>query len=229
MLSIIGSPIGNANDISLRAAQTLVSSDIILAEDTRTAQNLLHLIYDLFYPNKEKVFPKIISYYKEKELEKLPAILEDLRDNKNVSLISESGMPIISDPGSLLIHAVIREDISFTVIPGPSAVTTAVVHAGTPMKEFMFIGFLAKKQGKLVKQLQSIKTFKSVMPKLSIVAFESPHRINATLATIKEHLPNMQVSVARELTKKFEEVTRTKGKDIDAEREYRGEITIVIS
>lgn len=229
MLSIIGSPIGNTQDISLRAAQTLISSDIILAEDTRTVQNLLHSIYDSLYPNKDKIFPKIISYYKEKELEKLPSILEDLRDNKNVSLITESGMPVISDPGSLLIHAVIREDISFTVIPGPSAVTTALVHAGTPMKEFMFIGFLPKRQGKLVKQLESIKTFKSVMPKLSIVAFESPHRINATLAAIKEHLPNANVSVARELTKKFEEVTRSKGKDIDTEREYKGEICLVIS
>jgi 16S rRNA (cytidine1402-2'-O)-methyltransferase len=229
MLYIIGSPIGNAQDISLRGAQTLISSDIILAEDTRTAQNLLHSIYDSLYPNKEKVFPKIISYYKEKELDKLPSILEDLRENKNVSLITESGMPVVSDPGSLLIHAVIREDIRFTVIPGPSAVTTALVHAGTPMKEFMFIGFLPKKHGKLVKQLESMKTFKSVLPKLSIIAFESPHRINATLAVIKEMMPEAQVSIARELTKKFEEVIRSKGKDIDAKREYKGEITLVIS
>ncbi|MDA1317142.1 MAG: 16S rRNA (cytidine(1402)-2'-O)-methyltransferase [bacterium] len=229
MLYIIGSPIGNIQDLSYRAAHTLVTSDIILAEDTRSAQNLLHAIYDLFFPTKEKIIPKIISYYKEKELHKLPSILEDLRDNKNISLISESGMPIISDPGSLLVYAVVREDISFTVIPGPSAVTTALIHSGTPMNEFMFIGFLPKKQGKLVKQLESIKTFKSVMPKLSIIAFESPHRINATLLAIKENLPEAHISVARELTKKYEEVIRSKGKDIDVEREYKGEITIVIS
>jgi len=229
MLYIIGSPIGNAQDISYRAAQTLLASDIILAEDTRTARNLLHSVYDLFFPNKKKVFAKIISYYKEKELNKLPSILEDLKNGKNISLISESGMPVISDPGSLLVQAVVREGIGFTVVPGPSAVTTAVVHAGALTKEFMFIGFFPKKQGKLVKKLASIKVFKAMMPKLSIIAFESPHRINATLIAIKNYLPNTKISIARELTKKYEEVIRSKGNDIDIKREYKGEITIVIS
>lgn len=137
MLFIVSTPIGNLEDMTLRAARTLATVDIILAEDTRSAHILLSSLEKNFglsrNPNTH-----IISYYKEKEFEKLPEVLDLLKSDKNVALISEAGTPLISDPGSLLTQSVIKKNIPFTVIPGPSAVTTALVLSGLPSKNFYF-------------------------------------------------------------------------------------------
>ncbi len=127
MLNIVATPIGNLDDISLRQEKTLLSSDIILAEDTRSAGILLDACRSRFQQIiTNQLSPKLISYYKEKEFEKLPEVIVLLKEGKNISLISESGMPLISDPGYLLVKTAIKEDIALTVIPGPSAVLTAL-------------------------------------------------------------------------------------------------------
>jgi len=227
MLNIIGVPIGNLEDLSYRQARTLCSSDIILAEDTRAAQTLLHAVKNLFgiEPIEGQ---RIISYYKQKEFDKLPQIITDLEQRKEVSLISEAGMPVISDPGYLLIKTAIARSIPYTVIPGPSAVTTALLHTDFKTDQFMFIGFLPKKESHLIKMLKQLQEVKKIMKDVAFVAFESPHRIHATLKIIDQIVPESRVVITRELTKKFEEIYHGKAGEL-IENEYRGEITIVMN
>ncbi len=227
MLYVVGTPIGNLDDLSYRASKALTESDIILTEDTRSTGILLNRIQGLF-----NLIPKpdyrLISYYKEKEFDKLPMVLDLLKDEKIVSLISEAGMPLISDPGSLLMKHVIREDLPYTVIPGPSAVTTALLHSGFKAEKWMFIGFLPKKENDIKKELNKIKKIKEIDKEIVFIAFESPNRIKDTLNIINEILPESDVVVTRELTKKFEEIARGKASELST-RDYRGEITLLIS
>jgi 16S rRNA (cytidine1402-2'-O)-methyltransferase len=225
MLYIVGTPIGNLDDLSYRQARTIMSSDILLTEDTRSTGILLKVIEEVF-PFKRNPDQKMISYYKDKELEKLPEIIAYLEQAKEVALISQAGMPVISDPGYLLIKTAIQKGISFTVIPGPSAVTTAIVHSGHKSQEWMYIGFLPKKEGQIKTVLERVKDTKRLWKNIVCVAFESPNRIQATLALIAEILPDSEVVVTRELTKKFEEITRGKAMEL-MNREYRGEITLI--
>ena len=227
MLTVVGTPIGNLEDVSYRQARTLTDSDIILAEDTRSAQILLHAIENLFSMNPKKG-QKIVSYYKEKEFEKLPSIIEDLESEKNISLISEAGMPVISDPGFLLISTVIKKGLPYEIIPGPSAVTTALLHSGIKFSRFMFLGFLPKKELEFERLLIQIRDIREIANHTAFIAFESPHRINHTLEIMDKVFPNAEIVIARELTKKFEEIYRGKAKDLK-EKEYRGEITVIFS
>lgn len=227
MLTIVGTPIGNLEDVSYRQAKTLTNADIILAEDTRSAQTLLHAIEHLFNM-KSKADQKIVSYYKEKEFEKLPDIISDLEDGKQVSLISEAGMPVISDPGFLLIHTVIKKGLPYEVIPGPSAVTTALLHSGLKFKRFMFLGFLPKKELEFERVLIQIRDIRQIANHTAFVAFESPHRINQTLTIMGKIFPEAEIVIARELTKKFEEIYRGTAEQLK-DKEYRGEITIIFS
>jgi 16S rRNA (cytidine1402-2'-O)-methyltransferase len=226
MLFIVSTPIGNLEDMTLRAARTLATVDIILAEDTRSAHILLSSLEKNFglsrNPNTH-----IISYYKEKEFEKLPEVLDLLKSDKNVALISEAGTPLISDPGSLLTQSVIKKNIPFTVIPGPSAVTTALVLSGLPSKEFLFLGFLPKKETDLIKSIRKMKELKTVLPETTILFYESPARIHDTLAHINEHFPKFSIAICREMTKKFEEVIRGQPSQL-LNRAYKGELTVVL-
>lgn len=232
MLYIVGTPIGNLDDLSFRQAKTLAQSDIILAEDTRSARILLSGISQRFpnLPNTPN-HPNIISYYKEKEFEKLPEVIQLLKEEKNISLISESGMPIISDPGFLLIKTVIKENIPFTVIPGPSAVTTALTYSGfNPSVKnggIMFLGFLPKKESDLYQLINRLIQVKKIFPEMIFIFFESPKRINQTLQYFKTLKWNPDIVICREMTKKFEEVIRGKANDL-MEKSYKGEITIVL-
>lgn len=227
MLTVVGTPIGNLEDVSYRQAKTLTGSDIILAEDTRSAQTLLHAVENLFgmQPIKGQ---KIISYYKEKEFTKLPSIIEDLEAGKNVSLISEAGMPVISDPGFLLISTVIKKGLPYDIIPGPSAVTTALVHSGLKFSRFMFLGFLPKKELEFERLLIQIRDIRQIANHTAFIAFESPHRINQTLTIMEKVFPDAEIVIARELTKKFEEIYRGKAQVLK-KKKYRGEITIIFS
>ena len=222
MLYIVGTPIGNLKDLSIRQAETLANSDIILAEDTRSAKTLLSAIKRLFNlqinPNQ-----RLISYYREKEFEKLPEVISFLNENKKVSLISESGMPLISDPGYLLVKSVIKESIPFTVIPGPTAAVTALVTSGFNPKKYMFLGFVPKKEVEIIKILTKLKDFKQLFPEIIVIFYESPQRVNKTLELIAQELPNSEVVIARELTKLHEEIIREKLKTF-----IKGELTIAI-
>lgn len=227
MLYIVGTPIGNLDDLSYRQARTIMASDILLTEDTRSTGLLLKVIEEIF-PFKRNSEQRMISYYKEKEFEKLPQVIELLEEGKEVSLISQAGMPLISDPGSFLIQHIVKKEIPFTVIPGPSAVTTAFLHSGFKSDQFMFLGFLPKKEGQLKNVLQKCTETKKLFKEMVFIAFESPNRIQKTLAVINETLPDSEIVVTRELTKKFEEIKRGKAVEL-LQHDYKGEITLLIT
>lgn len=231
MLYIVGTPIGNMEDISYRQAKTLLECDIILAEDTRSTGLLLNRIHVLFDPLFDEAHrrakPQLISYYKDNEFDKLPFVLDLIRDGKEMCLISQAGMPLVSDPGYLLIKAVIKEGIPYTVIPGPTAITTAIVHSGFKPDHFMFIGFLPKKSGDIKKLIEKLKITKQQFPDLVTVFYEAPHRIKDTLHLLHDMLPESDIVITRELTKKFEEIIRGKPQAL-VSQEYKGEITVLV-
>lgn len=234
MLNIVSTPIGNLEDLSIRQAKTLISSDIILAEDTRSARILLDFIKKTFpqllTANHQLLNIKLISYYKEKEFEKLPEIIKYLKENKNISLISESGTPLISDPGYLLVKTCIKENIPITHIPGPSAVISSIILSGFNPSQFMFFGFLPKKQSQKIQLFNQLKQIKKILPEAVFIFYESAKRINNTLEIIislKTAKWNPEIVVCRELTKKFEEVIRGKPDKI-INIQYKGEITILL-
>jgi 16S rRNA (cytidine1402-2'-O)-methyltransferase len=227
MLYIVGTPIGNLEDLSLRQAKILANADYILTEDTRSTGQLLIRIRDLFNfdinPSQ-----RLISYYKEKEFEKLPEVIQIIEDGHEVCQISQAGLPVVSDPGQLLIKTVIQKNIPFTVIPGPTAVTTALLHTGYKAPEWTFIGFLPKKRNDIVKTLQKIVETKKLWKDMAFIAYESPLRVNETLSIMKEIIPDYDLTITRELTKKFEEVIRGKVKELQIDS-LKGEITLVLS
>jgi 16S rRNA (cytidine1402-2'-O)-methyltransferase len=177
---------------------------------------------------KRKPEQQFWSYYKEVEFEKLPDVLDQLRNDKVVSLISDAGTPLVSDPGFLLMKQVIRENLSYTVIPGPSAVITALIHAGVNAHNFQFMGFLPKKTGELNKVITQMKTMKEMNKDLAIVFFESAQRMKETLESLNSILPDVQVTISREMTKKFEEIHRGTPAELAKHKGFKGELTVVI-
>lgn len=226
MLFIVCTPIGNINDISLRQAETLFSAEYILAEDTRRAGRLLSNIAQLLEIDRADE-QKLVSYYKEVEFEKLPCVLRWLAEGKRVALISDAGTPLLSDPGFLLLRQVIKRKLQYTVIPGPSSVTTAILHAGFNPKSFYFAGFLPKKTSELKKVVETWIELKRHDPEMLIVFYETTHRIEATLAVLEEHMPAVQIAICRELTKTHEDVARGTPAELRGV-EYRGELTVVL-
>jgi len=225
MLNIVATPIGNLDDISIRQAKTLASSDIILAEDTRSAKTLLDAIEKRY---KLQVTSSMIwSYYKEKEFQKLPKIIDLLKEGKNISLVSEAGTPLVSDPGYLLVKSCIQRNIPITVIPGPSAITTALVYSGFNPQQHMFLGFFPKKESQLFQLIDRLKQIKTIFPDIVFVFYESPLRINKTLRSIERSKFDVEIVICREMTKKFEEIIRRPITEL-IKREYKGEITVVI-
>ncbi len=215
-LFVVGTPIGNLEDITHRAISTLQSVDIILAEDTRNSKKLL---------NAHKIETKMMSYHEhssEKEIEK---IVNLLLEGKNLALISDAGTPTISDPGYGLIRDCIKHDIVIVPIPGVSAITAAMSVSGLPSDSFTFIGFLPQKKGRLkkIKQLNNIDN--------TIILFESPYRLEKTLNQLLENLGNRPVVVGRELTKLYEEVIRGNLNELImyfSKSKVKGEIVIMI-
>jgi len=226
MLYIVSTPIGNLDDLSLRQAKTVAVSDIILAEDTRSFQTLKSGIiqrFSLSFNPRQK----LISYYKEKEFEKLPAIIDELKQGKTVSLVSESGTPLISDPGYLLVKSVLHEQIPFTLVPGPVSLVAALVMSGFNPKQFMFLGFLPKNKSEIAQLLNKLILIKGILKDIVFIAFESSKRINTTLSLIIASGWNPDIAIAREVTKKFEEVVRGKPAEL-IKQTFKGEITLVI-
>lgn len=215
-LYVVGTPIGNLEDISLRALRTLREVDLIAAEDTRRTRKLLAR-YGIGTP--------LTSYHEHNKLAKLGLLLETLRE-KDVALVSEAGMPGLSDPGYELVRAAIEAHIPVVPIPGPSALVTALVVSGLPTDSFLYLGFLPRRKAERRRLLSLI-----ARERQTIVAFEAPHRLLASLNDIREVLGNRRIAVARELTKAFEEVIRG---NLDeaiqrfSEARPRGELTLVI-
>ncbi len=227
MLYIVGTPIGNLDDITLRQAKTLALANVILSEDTRSAQTLLQGIKERF--NIEFTKNLVIrSYNKDNEFNKLSAVIDELIEGKSICLISEAGMPLVSDPGLLLVKTCIKQGLEFTVIPGVTAATTALIYSGTDPDHHMFIGFLPKKASAVQNVIMQMQKLHEIDKDLVFICYDSPHRLYETLGIFNQYAPDAQICVCRELTKKFEEITRGKPEDL-MKREYKGEITLVIS
>jgi len=209
-LYVVGTPIGNLKDITFRAIEVLQSVNFIACEDTRRTSILLN-----HYKIEGK---KLLSYYEPKESVQVPKIIK-LLEKEDVALVTDAGMPSISDPGYKLIRACIEKGIPVEVIPGPSAVLTALVGSGLPTDRFTFVGFLPKKG--LNNFLEELKAYKDS----TIIAFESPNRVLKSLEAIKEvYGENTTVCIARELTKLHEEYIRGRAVEVLEELNKRGEI-----
>lgn len=216
-LYIVGTPIGNLEDMTFRAVRILREAALIAAEDTRSAHYLLRH-YEIDTP--------LSSYFEGNECRKLPALLEALAQG-DVALISEAGMPAISDPGFPLIQAAVAREIPVVPIPGPSAHTAALVVAGLPTDRFLFLGFLPRKSSERDTSLAAIASLSA-----TLVCYAAPHRLAAVLHALRAALGNRDIALCREMTKLYEEVWRG---DIDGAlahieaQQPRGEYTLVIA
>ena len=217
-LYIVSTPIGNLDDITLRALRTLKEVQLIAAEDTRRT-GLLLKHFGIQTP--------LTSYFEGNELKKRDFILSRLKQGDQVALVSDAGTPGISDPGYRLIQMAIEQNISVIPIPGPSAVIAALSVAGLPTDSFLFKGFLphkSKKRRDLLQQLEGVRE--------TLILYESPHRISETLQDILEILGDREIALTRELTKVYEEVFRGKVSDVLQQigaKTLKGEITLVVS
>ncbi|MGL5256832.1 MAG: 16S rRNA (cytidine(1402)-2'-O)-methyltransferase [Proteocatella sp.] len=217
MLYICPTPIGNLEDITIRVLNTLKEADYIACEDTRHTLKLL---------NHYDIKNKLISIHEHNEFLKKDEIINDLKEGKNIALVSDAGMPGIQDPGKILIEAAIENDIEFTVLPGACAFVTAAIGSGIVDEEFTFVGFLPRKSKERIKLLENYKAYKG-----ELVFYESPHRISSLLEDMQKVLGNRQIVLAREITKKFETYHRM---DINSLIEFadntqiKGELVIVV-
>lgn len=218
MLYVIGTPIGNLNDITLRALEALKEVDLIAAEDTRHSGNLLRHF---------EIRKPLVSYHEHNEAMRTAELSERLAAGEKVALITDAGMPGLSDPGARLIRACIERGLPYTVVPGASAILTALVGSGFSLDQFCYRGFLPPKSGGRERELRAAAERQE-----TTVFFESPHKIAKTLAASVEIMPERQLCVARELTKKFEEFRRGTAAELLAHYEAhpaKGEITLLIS
>lgn len=194
MLYVVATPIGNLSDITLRALEVLKLADVIAAEDTRHSGILLKH-YQIDKP--------FVSYHEHNEAMRTAQLIERIAAGENVALITDAGMPGLSDPGARLIHECIKRELPLTIIPGPSSILTAVVGSGFSMEKFCFRGFLPVKSGRRERELRAAADHDE-----TTIFFESPYRLTKTLKVCIDIMPDRQLCVARELTKKFEEFRR---------------------
>jgi 16S rRNA (cytidine1402-2'-O)-methyltransferase len=223
-LFVVGTPIGNLEDLSLRAARILREADLIAAEDTRTAKQLLSHIDALGPTNPAR---RVISYFEGNEAVRAEELVAALRDGRRVAVISEAGMPGVSDPGSYAITAAITAGARVEVIPGPSAALAALIGSGLPTDRFTFVGFLPREAGARRAQLGTLRAESG-----TLIFYEAPDRVGATLGDAADAFgAERRASLGRELTKLYEEHVRgTLGElaAIYAETAPRGECTLVI-
>jgi 16S rRNA (cytidine1402-2'-O)-methyltransferase len=217
VLSLVATPIGNLGDITLRALETLKSADVIACEDTRHSLNLLRH-YNIQKP--------LVSYHAHNEARRTAELIEQLTEGKHIAIITDAGLPGISDPGHRLLRACQERGLPYTIIPGASAVLTALIGSGFDAEQFFYGGFLPVKSGGRERDLlaAAARTETSVF-------FESPHRILKTLAVCAAHFPERELCVARELTKTFEEYRRGPAPELLAHytaHPAKGEIVLVI-
>ena len=216
-LYIIGTPIGNLEDITLRAIKTLNMVDIILSEDTRQTIKLL---------NHLEIKKTLISYHRHNEVEKIEEIIKLLDKGLNVGLVSDAGMPIISDPGQELVKTLVEKEYKIEVIPGVTALITGLVKSAIDSTSFVFEGFLSINKKIRKEKLESLKT-----QTRTVIFYEAPHKILKTLKDIYEVIGDRKVCIARELTKFYEEYTTSNISDIISKIEkkgIKGEIVLII-
>ena len=218
VLYLVGTPIGNLNDLSSRAVNILKNVSLIACEDTRTTRKIM---------TKFNISNKLISFNKHNSLSKIPRIISDLQDEKSIAVVSDAGMPSICDPGEDMVKAVKSEGFDVICIPGPCAAITALVSSGMPSSSFVFEGFLPKKKNEREKILLEISKRKK-----TTIIFESPHRIKNLLEELFEFCGGKrEIEVARELTKKYEEHICNDIENVIkffANKRVMGEFTVVI-
>lgn len=216
-LYIVGTPIGNLKDITIRALEVLENVDIILAEDTRQTLKLL---------NHYNISSKLISYHKFNEKEKLKEIVSLLQEGNSMALVSDAGMPILSDPGQPLVIMLVEEKIDIEVVPGPTALTTAIAYSNIPTETFVFEGFLPMNSRRRKERLNII----SMEPR-TMIFYEAPHKLLNTLKDLYSKVGNRRICLVRELTKIYEEQKYTKLEDLISEVEedgIKGEIVFIL-
>jgi 16S rRNA (cytidine1402-2'-O)-methyltransferase len=217
VLYVVATPIGNLEDITLRALRVLKEADLIAAEDTRHTQKLLSH-YDIRTP--------LTSYHEHNERTKAPALVERLLRGETIALVSDAGTPAISDPGYRLVVAAAAAGLRVTPVPGPAALTAALSAAALPTDRFIFEGFLPEKKKERRERLQALGD-----EKRTLVFYEAPHRLRDALDDIEEILGDRTVAIAREISKIHEEFKRGRASEIIArisDRDMRGEIVIVV-
>jgi 16S rRNA (cytidine1402-2'-O)-methyltransferase len=212
-LVVCPTPIGNLEDVTLRVLAALREADVVACEDTRRTRVLL---------DRYGVKARLVSYHEHNEERRAAELVEEMRAGKTVALVSDAGMPLVSDPGYVLVRAAAAAGIAVEVLPGPSAVLAALVASALPADRWRFAGFLPRKKGELRSVLSEPGT---------LVAFESPKRVPATLGVLAELSPEREAAVARELTKAHEEVVRGTAAELAAryaDAPPRGEVVLVI-
>jgi len=218
LLTLVPSPIGNLEDITLRALRILREADLIAAEDTRHASILL---------KHHGISRPLISLHEHNEAQRSEQIAQRLAAGENIALLTDAGTPGISDPGYRVVQACLARGLEFTVLPGPTSILPALVGSGLPLHEFYFGGFLPVKSGRRRNTLAA-----ALERRETSIFFESPHRIAKSLAVLAELAPERPVCVARELSKKFEEYWRGPAAELSARAEKqppRGEICLLIA
>lgn len=216
-LYVVGTPIGNLEDITLRALNTLKASELIACEDTRRTQKLL---------NHYDIRTRTISYHQHNEMTRAPELVLQMEQGSVISLVSDAGSPGLSDPGFRLVHLAIRHKIAVVPVPGPSAMVAALSAAGLPMNQFLFTGFLPARRSARRKALASLAAFEK-----TIIFYEAPHRITDSLRDVEEILGEREVVVAREVTKVHEEFLRgsiTEVRSQMGEGSVKGELTVIL-
>lgn len=214
-LYLIPTPIGNLEDITIRALNLLKSVDFILCEDTRVTGNLL---------KKYEIKNNLVSCHEHNESKIKSKVIEDLKKGKTIGLVTDQGSPIISDPGYVVVKEVIENGYPVVGLPGATAFVPALITSGITPSPFLFYGFLNAKSGKQKQELERLKSYPYTM-----IFYEAPHRINATLHHIKEVLGNRKISLSREISKMYEEIFRgTVDEVINEIDELKGELVLVV-
>ena len=217
ILYICGTPIGNLEDITLRALKILKKVKLIAAEDTRHTKKLL---------NHFQINTKVSSYYEYNKFKKAPHLVEILKNGQDIALVSDAGMPGISDPGYVLVNLALKNNIKIIPVPGVSALITALVVSGLPTDKFVFEGFLPRKIKERKRYFKSIEN-----EERTIIFYETPHRLKRALKDMLEIWGERKIVIARELTKMYEEVIRGKLSQVLTEistKEMKGEITLIV-
>jgi 16S rRNA (cytidine1402-2'-O)-methyltransferase len=216
-LYIVPTPIGNLEDITLRALRVLKEVDLILAEDTRQTKKLL---------NHFKIEKQLLAYHKFNEHKTVESLVERLKSGSTIALVSDGGTPGISDPGHVVIAACVKENIPIECLPGPTAFVPALINSGFATDEFVFIGFLPHKKGRMT-QLKKI-----ALEERTVILYESPFRVVKLMEELQLHLGNeRQISASREISKMFEETVRGTASELlehFKKKEPRGEFVVVI-
>lgn len=225
-LYVVATPIGNLDDLSYRAAKTLFKVNIIAAEDTRRTRGLLEKISD----GSEEI-PHMVSYYEQNEQQRIPEILSFLTSGMDVALVCDAGTPLISDPGFKLVRECLQQGIKVVSVPGPSSVLAALTSSGLPTDKFTFAGYPPRKPGHRKTFFENIKKSQEFL-KTTVILFEAPHKLKKTLEEMQEIFGDVEIVLARELSKIHEEIKRSKiskALEVYKKKEPRGEFVVLFN